>query len=128
MDRQRMRRIADGLPLGGALSGLVVYLDETLFGHPHGGPAAVGVVFVVAMLVTWLLRRLSGATWRQTLWPRREPPPWTRLPVSMASVGELARAGRRIQAVKMHRELTGMDLASSVKAVDAMIAEETRPG
>ncbi|WP_426501950.1 hypothetical protein ACPPVO_30340 [Dactylosporangium sp. McL0621] len=82
-------------------------------------------MFVLAVVTSWVLRRASGMAWREVLWPRREPPPWTQLPPSMTSVDEFARAGLRIQAVKMHRELTGMEFKASVEAVDAMIAEPT---
>ncbi|PWU44695.1 hypothetical protein DLJ46_24655 [Micromonospora globispora] len=126
MDRQKLRRLADRLPFSGALFGLGTYLvDERLLGHQRGGLAAVGVVFFLALVTSWVLRRVSGMTWREALWPRREPPPWTQLPPSMASVNELARAGLRIQAIKMYRELTGMELKASVEAVDAMIAQRT---
>jgi hypothetical protein len=116
-----VRRFADRLPLSGALLGLGRYLlDERLLGHRRGGLAAAGVVFVLALVTSWVLRRVSGMTWRDALWPRREPPPWTQLPPSMTSVDELARAGRRIQAIKMHRALTGTELKASVEAVDAI--------
>ncbi|WP_203918868.1 hypothetical protein [Rugosimonospora africana] len=103
--------------------GLVNYLvADKLFGDQHGGLAAVGGAFLVVLIVTWVVRRISGATWREAVWPRREPPTRERLPSTMASVHELVETGQRIQAIKMYRELTGADLKSSVEAVDAMRA------
>lgn len=104
------------------LGGYVV--DERLLGHRRGGLAIVGIVFVLALVASWVLRKVSGTTWREALWPpRRKPPPLTQLPPSVASVSSLAQAGRRIQAIQMYRELTGVDLNASVEAVDSMIAQ-----
>lgn len=64
-------------------------------------------------------------TWHDALWPRRHPPWWAQLPSGMASVRELARAGLKIQAVKMYREITGADLVTSVRDVEAMAADAT---
>ncbi|MCP3786037.1 hypothetical protein NLX85_21980 [Micromonospora sp. A3M-1-15] len=128
MDRQKLRRVADGLPLVGVSLGLGHYLiDERLLGHHGGGLAAVGVEFVGLLVISWVLRRVSGMTWREALWPRREPPPWSQLPPSMASVNELAQAGRKIQAIKMYRELTGASLAAGKEAVEAMIVRRSLP-
>ncbi|MFR9776003.1 hypothetical protein ACL02O_08080 [Micromonospora sp. MS34] len=126
MDRQKLRRVADGLPLVGVSLGLGWYLiDERLFGHHGGGLAAVGGELVGLLVISWVLRRVSGMTWREALWPRREPPPWSQLPPSMASVNELAQAGKKIQAIKMYRELTGASLAAGKQAVEAMIARRS---
>jgi len=65
---------------------------------------------------------VSGMTWREALWPRRE-----QLPPSMASVAQLAHAGWKIQAIKMYRELTGADLKAAKEAVEAMIAHRSPP-
>ncbi|GAA5197363.1 hypothetical protein GCM10023322_68440 [Rugosimonospora acidiphila] len=121
MGRQKLRRVADGLPFVVLSSGLVEYfVPGRLRGHRDAG--LVAVAFVLALIVAWVMRRLSGMTWREALWPRREPPPWTKLPPSMTSVDELARAGKRLQAIKMYRELTGADLKASKEAVETMIA------
>jgi hypothetical protein len=118
-----LRRFADGLPHVGASVALVQYLvDEKLLGHPGGGLSLVGAVFVGSLVVSWVLRRVSGMTWREALWPPREPSPWDQLPPSMASVNELALAGRKIQAIKMYRELTGVGLVAGKEAVEAMTA------
>lgn len=129
MDRQKLRRLADRLPFYGALAGLCTYVaflvEERLLGAQRGGLGVVGVGLVVtgvglvlALVTSWVLRRVSGMTWREALWPRRELPP------TMASVNELARAGLRIQAIKMYRQLTGADLKAGVEAVDVMIAQQ----
>jgi hypothetical protein len=102
------------------LGGFLV--DEWLLGHRRGGLAVVGIVFVLALVASWMLRRVSGMTWREALWPRREPP-WAQLPSSMASVRALAQAGLRIQAIQMYRAQTGAELKTSVEAVDSMIAQ-----
>lgn len=60
---------------------------------------------------------------RDALLSRREPPWWASLPPGMASVRELARAGLKIQAVKMYREVTGADLPTSVRDMEAMAAD-----
>lgn len=87
---------------------------ERLLGHQRS-LAALGAVFGLALIVRWVLRRVSGLSWREALWPRREQPP-----PSMESVKALAQEGMKIQAVKMYRELTGADLKAGVEAVDAM--------
>ncbi|MGR6318777.1 hypothetical protein Q2K19_32125 [Micromonospora soli] len=128
MDRQKLRRVADGLPLVGVSLGLGRYLiDERLLGHDGGGLAAVGVEFVGLLVISWVLRKVSGMTWREALWLRREPPPWSRLPPSMALVNELAQAGKKIQAIKMYRELTGASLVAGKEAVEAMIVRHSLP-
>lgn len=38
----------------------------------------------------------------------------------MAQVGELARAGKTVQAVKLHRQLTGSSLKEAKDAVDEL--------
>jgi len=125
--RQRLRQVADGLPSAVASSALVAYLlDGSLRGH-GAGLVAVGVAFVLALAVGWVLRRVSGMTWREALWPRREQSPWDQVPHSMTSVNELAQAGKRIQAIKMYRELTGADLKAAKEAVEAMIAHRSPP-
>lgn len=127
MGRQRLRRLADGLAFSVASYGLVVYLlDGSLRGH-GAGLVAIGVAFVIALVLSWVLRRVSGMTWREALWPRREPSPWDQLPHSMESVIELAQARKKIQAIKMYRELTGADLKTSKEAVEAMVARRSLP-
>jgi hypothetical protein len=128
MDRQKLRRVADGLPLVGLLGGLGQYLiGEKLLGHYEGGLAAVGAEFVGLLVLSWVLRLVSGMTWREALWPRREPSPWELLPSSMESVNELARVGKKIQAIKMYRELTGAGLAAGKEAVEAMTDHRSVP-
>ena len=119
MDRQKLRRHADRLPFAAAWSLLSVFLaQELFFGHRSQRAAAIGILFGAAMVTTWVMRRVSGMTWREALWPRREQPP-----PSMASVNELARTGRKIQAMKMYRELAGVDLETAHDAVNAIIAQ-----
>jgi hypothetical protein len=114
VDRRKLRRV-DGAPAVVLTAGLVNYLvEDKLLGHQHGGLAAVGGAFLLALVTSWVLRRISGMTWREALWSRRE------LPMNMASVREHAEAGRKIQAIKIYRELTGADLKAGVEAVDAM--------
>jgi hypothetical protein len=121
VERPKLRRFADHLPFHAVAVGVVAMFLR----HDHEGLAALGVVFVSALVLSRVLRKVSGLTWREALWPRREPPWWAQLSPSMASVRELARAGLRIQAVKMYRELTGADLVAGVNAVDAMVAHPT---
>lgn len=112
----------------GVSLGMVRYLiDERLLGHHGGGLAVVGCEFVGLLVISWVLRRVSGMTWREALWPRREPPPWSQLPPSMALVNELAQAGMKIQAIKMYRELTGASLVAGKEAVEAMIVRRSLP-
>jgi hypothetical protein len=44
--------------------------------------AGLGAAFGAALIIAWVLRKISGATWRQTLWPRREPADWEKAPPS----------------------------------------------
>ena len=129
MDRPRLRRFAGPLPFGVAAVGLGNYvIGEKILGVHGGGLASLGVLFALASVVGLVLRRASGLTWRESLWPRREPAPWEQLPPSMASVNELARIGMTIQAIKMYRELTGADLRSARDAVNAMRARRSVEG
>jgi hypothetical protein len=129
VDRQKLRRLATPLPLGVASLGLINYVvGEKILGEHRGGLAALGVVFVLAWVVGSVLRRASGLTWLESLWPRLDPTPWEQLPPSMASVNELAQAGLTIQAVKMHRDLTGADLRTALDAVNAMRARRSVEG
>lgn len=93
--------------------------------HDRTAVAALVILFVLVLVLRCLLRRPAGMTWHDALWPRRHPPWWAQLPSGMASVRELARAGLKIQAVKMYREITGADLATSVRDVEAMAADAT---
>lgn len=120
MDREKLRRFADGLPLMVALLGLGRYLLAKPLGMRGGSLAGVAAVFVLALVVSWVLRRISGMTWREALWPPREAQSWEKQPPSMGLVKELAQNGQRIQAIKMYRELTGADLKTSAEAVKAM--------
>jgi hypothetical protein len=123
VDREKLRRLAAPLPFGVASVGLVSYLFGYLvFGDRRGGLASLGIGFVLAFAVGFGMRKASGLTWRESLWPRRAPTPREQLPSSMTSVSELARRGQRIEAMKMYRELTGADLKASLEAVDTMAA------
>jgi ribosomal protein L7/L12 len=52
-----------------------------------------------------------------------DQPPRERLaPASMDEVAELNRQGRKIEAIKIYRELTGVGLAEAKSAVEAMEA------
>jgi hypothetical protein len=97
-------------------------LGEALLGSP-GGLATAGSVFVAFLGTIWALRKLSGMSWREAVWPRPEPPSWRRLPQDMESVQELARSGMTIQAIKLHRRITGADLPTSHAAIKAMAAD-----
>ncbi|MEV0272283.1 hypothetical protein AB0H43_26200 [Hamadaea sp. NPDC050747] len=117
MDRQKLRRLADRLPVAVAFYGLGMYVVEGLLGRQRR-LAAVGILFVLALIASWVLRKVSGMTWREALWPRR-----AQLPSSMTSVAQLAQAGRKLEAMKMYRELTGADIKTGLEAVNAMIAQ-----
>lgn len=121
VDRSKLREFAHKFPLLALMISLSNYLiHEKLFGQEGSGLLGVGVAFVVALIISWVLRRLSGMTWRQAFWPPREPAPWEMLPPTMESVKELAEAGLRIQAVQMYRHITGTDLQTAYDAVNAM--------
>jgi hypothetical protein len=100
---------------------ILVYLP---FGHPRDWVAAALSVVGLALLVTCVLvYRLSGVTFRQMFRVRRprlrlrEEP----LPVaSMDNARQLAEAGKRIQATKMVRQLTGMSLEEALAVVKEM--------
>lgn len=70
-------------------------------------------------------RRSARASLRRTGLFRREPRPEPDLvvvlPEPLASrVRELLRQGRRVDAVKLTRERTGINLLPAVRAVDAL--------
>ncbi|WP_238011209.1 hypothetical protein KZZ52_57350 [Dactylosporangium sp. AC04546] len=73
-------------------------------------------IVVVGLAVWWLLGRIPEG------WPRREPRPWESLPPEMDKVRELAQAGRRLQAMRMYRDLTGADVATSRFVVNSLAA------
>jgi hypothetical protein len=128
VDRQKLRRL-DRLPSTVLTIGLVNYVvEDKLFHTQHGGLAAVGGAFLLVLVVTWVVRRISGRTWREAVWPRRESPLWRQMPLNMASVRELVDAGQRLQAIRMYHELTGVSIRASVQAVDALAARRPLDG
>jgi hypothetical protein len=128
VDRHKLRRL-DRLPRAVLTVGLVNYVVEDKLLHAqHGGLAAVGGAFLLILVVTWVVRRISGMTWREAVWPRREPPLCRQLPLNMASVHELIDTGRKLQAIRMYHELTGASTRASVQAVDALAARRPVDG
>lgn len=92
-------------------------LGEKLFGNEPTGDLGFAItVFVAGLAVSWLIGRVPEG------WPRREPRPWESLPPEMDKVRELARAGRRLQAMRMYRDLTGADVATSRFVVSSLAA------
>jgi len=99
-----------------------VYLQ---FGHPGNWlVAALSVGFLALLVICLLVYRLPGVTFRQMFRVRHlrtQPPP---VVASMDNARQLAEAGKRIQAIKMVRQLTGMSLEEGVAVVKEM--ERTR--
>ncbi len=124
MDRKRLRRLASpSYPFYITGVALVAYLIGLAFGDRGVGLEGVGMLFVLAFTVGAVLRKVSGLSWRESLWPRLEPTPEEQVPTSMESVHELAKGGRRIEAIKMYRDLTGADLLTARDAVKEIQAQ-----
>ena len=127
--KRLLRRFADGLPFFVVCWALFNYrVEERLLGYGHGGLGGLGITILSGFILTRVLRLLSGMTLSDALWPDRESSPttsrpvgWEHRPPSMDLVEELAQSGMKIQAVKMHRELTGANLKDCVDAVNAMV-------
>jgi hypothetical protein len=119
-----VRRVTDAV-----FSGVTVIIAVYwLFGHPEKRLLAALSVGYLALLVAALLGyRLSGLAFRQIFRVRRlheqSPPP---VVASMDTARQLARAGARIQAIKMVRQLNGMSLEDAIAVVKEM--ERKPPG
>jgi hypothetical protein len=128
VDRQKVRRYGDQLPYHAVWMGFTSYVvGEKLFGLSGGGLPVVIFILVLSLIARWVLRQVSGLTWREALWPPREPSHWEQLETSLASVEKIARSGRKLQAIKMYRELTGTGIKEAKAAVEAMTARPARP-
>jgi hypothetical protein len=96
------------------------------FGHPGERLQTALSVGFLALLVTCLLvYRLSGVTFRQMFrvrrfWKRSPKQPRPPVVASMDTARQLEEAGRRIEAIKMVRQLTGMPLKEAVAVVKEM--------
>ncbi|WP_212598575.1 ribosomal protein L7/L12 [Sphingopyxis granuli] len=86
--------------------------------------------FLCGAALTWMLRRKAGRGARDLIAPPPAPRPTGR-PVSVSSapvptgsdeeaVVELLRQNRKIEAIKLWREVTGLGLAESKAAVEAL--------
>lgn len=119
---RRARRVADAVFIG--VGGIVaVYLQ---FGHPGDWLVAALSVGVLALLVTCaLVYRLSGVTFREMFrvrrfWKRSPQRPSLPVVASMDTARQLAEAGKRIQATKIVRQLTGVSLEQALAVVKEM--------
>ncbi|GGM15079.1 hypothetical protein ACFFX1_04100 [Dactylosporangium sucinum] len=119
MDRPGLRVFAHQFRIGAAAIAVLGLIP----GRISAGEAAA--TFGAGLVMCWVLRKASGATWRDTFWPRheRERPLWETLPPSIESVRTLDRAGYRVQAIKMYRGLTGGGLKDGLEAVKALSAD-----
>jgi len=86
--------------------------------------------FLCGAALTWMLRRKAGRGARDLIAPPPTPRP-TERPTSASSapapvgsdeeaVVELLRQNRKIEAIKLWREVTGLGLAESKVAVEAL--------
>jgi hypothetical protein len=118
---RRARRVTDAV-----FSGVTVIIAVYwLFGHPGERlVAALSLGYLALMVAGILVYRLSGVTFRQMFRVRRlrtQSPP---VVASMDNARQLAETGKRIQAIKMVRQLTGLSLEEAVAVVKEM--ERTR--
>jgi hypothetical protein len=79
----------------------------------NGLPLAVGCLGLVGGTI------MALAAWGVVrLYPTPEPSRWPSTEMAMAEVQRLARAGRKIEAIRVYREATGAGLAAAKSAVE----------
>lgn len=79
----------------------------------------IGIVALAIILLAFLLDRTNKARIRR-LRESGEYPPAGR--GTMEDVERLVRLGRKIEAIKLYREIHGVDLKAAKSAVDAIVS------
>jgi hypothetical protein len=79
-----------------------------------------GIIALVIIVLVFWLDRTNRARIRRLRESGEYPPPGRG---TMADVERLVRLGRKIEAIKLYREIHGIDLMTAKSAVDAIVGQ-----